>query len=58
MKNIRALGRIRTHQNIRTRHSIFTSIGPGHAHWPRLKETEQLRMAEKCVRCGKQRIWR
>lgn len=45
MKNIGVLGRIRTHKHIRTRHSVRTSTGPARAHWwPRLKETEQLRM--------------
>lgn len=46
MKNISVLGRIRTHKHIRTRHSIRTSTSPGRALWPRLKETEQLRLEE------------
>jgi len=42
MKHMHVLQQIRTHKNIRTRHSIRTSTGPGRAAWPRLKETEQL----------------
>jgi len=44
MKPMHTLHQIRTHKDIRTRHSIRTSTGPGHAAWPRLKETEQLQM--------------
>jgi len=46
MKNIGILRCIRTHKLIRTRHSIRTSTGPARALWPRLKETEQLRMED------------
>ena len=47
MKRSSPLRLIRTHKNIRTRHSIRTNTWPGRTHWPRLKETEQLRIEEK-----------
>ncbi len=50
--------KIRTQKNIRTRHSIPTSTGPGRARWPRLKEVEQLQAEEKHVNSGRRRIWR
>jgi hypothetical protein len=58
MKRLSALGRIRTHRNIRTRYSILASTGPGRARWPRLKEAEQLQAEEKHVKSGRRRIWR
>ncbi len=58
MKRLSALGRIRTHRNIRTRYSILTSTGPGRARWPRLREVEQLYVEEKHVKSGRRRIWR
>lgn len=50
--------KIRTHKNIRTRHSIPISTGPGRARWPRLKEAEQLQAKEKHLKSGRRRIWR
>lgn len=58
MQHIRTRRRIRTHDNIRTRCSLVTSTGPGHVHWPRLKETEQLKRAEKHLLAGVRRAWR
>jgi hypothetical protein len=53
MKYISIFRRIRTHKLIRTRHSIRTSTGPGRALWPRLKETEQLRMEENRLKLAR-----
>lgn len=50
MKSLSPLGRIRTLKNIRTRHSVRLSTGPGRGLWPRLKETEQLQFEEKRLR--------
>jgi hypothetical protein len=47
MKGFGALWRIRTHNHIRTRRSIRTSTGPGRAAWPRLQETESLKLKKR-----------
>ena len=44
MNGFGTLWRIRTHKHIRTRRSSPTSTGPGLALWPRLQETECLRL--------------
>ncbi len=46
MKKIMTVSRIRTHSNIRTRHSHPISTASGRNLWPRLKETEQLQANE------------
>jgi len=59
MKPVSSIGRIRTPYHIRTRLSIATSTGPGHNNrWPRLRETEQLQVKEKCLPARIRRIWR
>jgi hypothetical protein len=47
MNGFGALWRIRTRNHIRTRHSIPTSAGPARAAWPRLQETEHLKLEKK-----------
>ena len=44
MSDFGTLWRIRTREHIRTRRSIPTSTRPGRALWPRLQETEKLKM--------------
>jgi hypothetical protein len=58
MKRIHHLNSIRTHNNIRTRYSVRTSTGPGHAEWPRLKETEQLQTQKHHFSSKKYQTWR
>ncbi len=41
------LWRVRTRKHIRTMRSIFSSTGPDRATWPRLQETEAIRLEEK-----------
>jgi len=50
MRYLGAIGRICTHKHIRTICSIRTSTSSGRALWPRLKETEQLRIEENRLR--------
>lgn len=47
MSGFGALWRIRTHKHIRTRRSMPTSTGPARAAWPRLRETETLKVEEQ-----------
>jgi hypothetical protein len=58
MKRTHPLNRIHTHNDIRTRYSVRTSTGPGHAAWLRLKETEQLQTVEHRPLTTKRQIWR
>lgn len=68
MNGFGALWRIRTRKRIRTRGSVPTSTGPARAAWPRLQETESLRLEqerlearrrlhEKRQACGASLLW-
>jgi hypothetical protein len=47
MNGFGALWRVRTRNHIRTRRSIPTSTGPARTAWPRLWETESLKLEKK-----------
>ena len=48
------LWRVRTRKHIRTMRSIFSSTGPDRATWPRLQETEAIRLEEKRLKASRQ----
>jgi hypothetical protein len=39
-----AVWRIRTHRHVRTMRSVFTCAGTARAAWPRLQETERVKL--------------
>lgn len=41
---------IRTHKHIRTMRSIPTHTGPGRDNWPKVQETERLRLEQRRLR--------
>lgn len=46
-QSLKTMRDIRTSRHIRTRCSLHTSTGSGLANWPRLYESERLRLAHK-----------
>jgi hypothetical protein len=41
---------IRTHKHIRTMRSVATHTGPGRDNWPKVQETERLRLEQRRLR--------